>query len=194
MTGDRRHDRGADQHRTDWRTGPTSAAPTGAGVGRRLGDAGPGFHGTPRRARVAFDVTMDIDTPAYVISVAAQLTGLHPQTLRTYDRIGLVTPGGAVGGGRRYSMRDIETLRHVAQLTASGIGLEGVKRILELETQVELLSERVVELEGALDAAEALFERAAEQAAFLPELMPQTNQAVVVWRGRSSRRRSGGAS
>nr|WP_245941294.1 helix-turn-helix transcriptional regulator [Thermasporomyces composti] len=134
---------------------------------------------------------MDIDTPAYVISVAAELTGLHPQTLRTYDRIGLVTPGRSVGGGRRYSMRDIETLRRVAELTAAGIGLEGVKRILELEAQVERLSARVAELESALEEARAMAERAGEQASFLPELMPRSTQAVVVWQGRSSRRRRG---
>jgi MerR family transcriptional regulator, heat shock protein HspR len=63
------------------------------------------------------------EVPVYVISVAAELTGLHPQTLRSYDRLGLVRPGRALGGGRRYSWRDIELLREVAQLTASGIGL-----------------------------------------------------------------------
>jgi MerR family transcriptional regulator, heat shock protein HspR len=143
------------------------------------------------RSRMPFDVTMDADTPAYVISVAAQLTGLHPQTLRAYDRIGLVTPGRSVGGGRRYSLRDIETLRHVAQLTAAGIGLEGVKRILELEDEVDLLSARVMELEHALDTAEAMFERAAEQAAYLPELFPRASQAVVVYQGRTKGRRRG---
>jgi MerR family transcriptional regulator/heat shock protein HspR len=144
-----------------------------------------------RAAKQTFGVPMDIDTPAYVISVAAELTGLHPQTLRTYDRIGLVTPGRSVGGGRRYSMRDIETLRRVAELTAAGIGLEGVKRILELEAQVERLSARVAELESALEEARAMVERAGEQASFLPELMPRSTQAVVVWQGRSSRRRRG---
>ena len=69
------------------------------------------------------------DTPVYVISVAAELTGLHPQTLRTYDRLGLVIPDRAGGGGRRYTMRDIELLRHVARLTAEGLGLEGVRRV-----------------------------------------------------------------
>ena len=67
------------------------------------------------------------DVPVFVISVAAELTGLHPQTLRTYDRLGLVSPGRAGGGGRRYSWRDIELLREVAELTAAGIGLEGVR-------------------------------------------------------------------
>lgn len=89
------------------------------------------------------------DAPVYVISVAAELTGLHPQTLRAYDRLGLVRPGRAGGGGRRYSWRDIELLREVADLTAAGIGLEGVRRILELEHQARALRERVVELEAA---------------------------------------------
>lgn len=106
-------------------------------------------------------------TPVYVISVAAELTGLHPQTLRQYDRIGLVSPGRTGGGGRRYSLNDIEALRVVAELTAAGIGLEGVRRIIDLENQVlalrarntELL-ERARALQVALDqAAAALHER-----------------------------------
>ena len=95
-------------------------------------------------------------TPVYVISVAAELTGLHPQTLRQYDRLGLVTPGRTGGGGRRYSLRDIENLQEVVRLTASGIGLEGVKRILELEHQVGALQARNRELrarEAALRTA-----------------------------------------
>lgn len=84
--------------------------------------------------------------PVYVISVAAELTGLHPQTLRQYDRAGLVSPGRTGGGGRRYSLRDIELLREVAELTGSGIGLEGVRRILELEHQVAALRARNQEL------------------------------------------------
>lgn len=142
-----------------------------------------------RRSRPAFDVSMDAETPVYVISVAAELTGLHPQTLRTYDRLGLVRPGRSGGGGRRYSLRDIETLRHVTELTAAGIGLEGVRRILELESVVEALGARVQELEGALEDARLMFERAAEQAAYLPELLPRPSQAVVVWKGRARRRR-----
>ena len=98
--------------------------------------------------------------PVYVISVAAELTGLHPQTLRQYDRVGLVSPGRTGGGGRRYSLRDIELLREVAELTAAGIGLEGVRRILELEHQVAALRARnaelrreSAELRGALEQA-----------------------------------------
>ena len=93
-----------------------------------------------------------------MISVAAELTGLHPQTLRQYDRVGLVSPGRTGGGGRRYSLRDIELLREVAELTASGIGIEGVRRILELEHQVAALRARnselrhqVAELRAALE-------------------------------------------
>ena len=94
------------------------------------------------------------DIGVYVISVAAELTGLHPQTLRTYDRLGLVSPGRTGGGGRRYSLRDIELLREIAELTASGIGLEGVRRILELENHVSALRLRLRELETQLEATE----------------------------------------
>jgi len=94
------------------------------------------------------------DVPLYVISVAAELSGLHPQTLRAYDRMGLVIPGRTGGGGRRYSWRDIEMLREIAELTGTGIGLEGVRRILDLENQVAALRMRVAELEDELSAAE----------------------------------------
>ncbi|MEJ7628934.1 MAG: helix-turn-helix transcriptional regulator [Nocardioidaceae bacterium] len=95
----------------------------------------------------------DSGEPMFVISVAAQLSGMHPQTLRGYDRIGLVRPGRADGGGRRYSMRDVELLRTVAHLTSSGIGIEGVRRILELEHQVAALRSQVADLQGELAAA-----------------------------------------
>ena len=97
----------------------------------------------------ALEPTPD-DAPVFVISVAAELTGMHPQTLRTYDRLGLVRPGRTSGGGRRYSLRDIALLRTVAQLTSTGIGIEGVRRILELEDQLAALRVRVSELEAEL--------------------------------------------
>jgi MerR family transcriptional regulator/heat shock protein HspR len=116
-------------------------------------------------------------TPVYVISVAAELTGLHPQTLRQYDRAGLVSPGRTGGGGRRYSLNDIEALRVVAELTAAGIGLEGVRRILELENQVLALrarnaelGRRVTELTAALEAAMAALH---ERKPNLPALRPR---------------------
>ena len=73
------------------------------------------------------------DAAVYVISVAAELTGLHPQTLRAYERMGLIQPGRTGGGGRRYSHRDLERLREIADLTSAGIGIEGVRRIMDLE-------------------------------------------------------------
>jgi len=101
------------------------------------------------RSPLGFDPS-DADAPVFVISVAAQLSGMHPQTLRGYDRIGLVSPGRAGGGGRRYSMRDVELLRTVAELTSSGIGIEGVRRILELEHQVGELQVELAQTRRAL--------------------------------------------
>jgi MerR family transcriptional regulator/heat shock protein HspR len=124
------------------------------------------------------------DVPVYVISVAAELTGLHPQTLRTYDRLGLVSPGRAGGGARRYSLRDIETLREIAALTAEGIGLEGVRRILGLEDQVAILRDRVRDLEEQLALAEHALRRTITErtARNLPAVPEPPGQAVVVWR------------
>ena len=101
------------------------------------------------------DVTSEFelsdDTPMYVISVAAQLSGLHPQTLRAYDRLGLVSPGRTAGRGRRYSLRDILILREVQRLSQEeGVNLSGIKRILELENEEHrnrmLLAEMHVEI------------------------------------------------
>jgi MerR family transcriptional regulator/heat shock protein HspR len=127
------------------------------------------------------------DVPVYVISVAAELTGLHPQTLRAYDRMGLVRPGRTGGGGRRYSWRDIEMLREVAELTSSGIGLEGVKRILELENQVTALRSRVAELEDELTATQYALQKTISDATRqaqtqnLPAIRP-SGHAVTIWR------------
>lgn len=115
-------------------------------------------------------------TPVYIISVAAELTGLHPQTLRQYDRIGLVSPNRSGGGGRRYSLDDIELLREVAELTSAGIGLEGVRHILQLRSEVRTLQRRnakltqqVSELGQALElAVEALQERSSRLPAIRP--------------------------
>ncbi len=93
---------------------------------------------------------MDETSPLFPIAVAADLSGLHPQTLRQYDRLGLVSPGRTPGQSRRYSMRDVVQLREIARLTAEGLNLEGIRRILELENQVTMLAGRVRELESAL--------------------------------------------
>jgi len=129
------------------------------------------------------------DAAVYVISVAAELTGLHPQTLRAYERMGLITPGRTGGGGRRYSHRDLELLRVIADLTAAGIGLEGVRRILDLEHQVAALQHRNEELRAELESArEALLmagaaRRTTTAASRVPALRdPAPGQQLVVWR------------
>src|SRR6266536_2046601 len=94
------------------------------------------------------------DAPVFVISVAAQLAGMHAQTLRQYDRLGLVTPGRTIGGGRRYSARDVALLREVQRLSQDeGVNLAGIKRIIELESHVDALQQRVAELTDELRGA-----------------------------------------
>ena len=127
------------------------------------------------------------DTPVYVISVAAQLSGLHPQTLRSYERMGLIMPGRTGGGGRRYSHRDIELLREIASLTAGGVGIEGVRRILELEHQVAALRSRNEELAAELAATRDAFRAAVTSRRTDPNKLPVLRQpdapsSMVVWR------------
>lgn len=129
----------------------------------------------------------DPDRPVFVISVAAELAGMHAQTLRGYDRLGLVSPGRAAGGGRRYSARDIALLREVQRLSQiEGINLAGVKRIIELEQLVDKLHARIEALSAELDAAHVAAEQAAAvvHASYRRDLVPisQEQQALVVWR------------
>ncbi|MEO6512290.1 MAG: helix-turn-helix transcriptional regulator [Nocardioides sp.] len=133
--------------------------------------------------------TPEPDKAVYVISVAAELTGLHPQTLRGYERMGLIAPSRTGGGGRRYSARDVELLRSIADLTSSGAGIEGVRRILELEHQVDALSRRNEELVAELEVTRrALLEAARARrpdvpASRLPVLrQPDPSGQMVVWR------------
>lgn len=112
------------------------------------------------------------EAKVFVISVAAELSGLHPQTLRTYDRLGLVQASRTTGGGRRYSLRDIELLRMVASLTSEGLGLEGVKRVIELEQRVAALQQTVSELQAELASA--------RQTPNLPAI--QARHHVAFWR------------
>ena len=93
---------------------------------------------------------MDERSPIFAIAAASELAGMHPQTLRQYDRLGLVSPTRTAGQSRRYSMHDVLQVREIARLSAEGLNLEGIRRILELENQVAALSSRVRELEGAL--------------------------------------------
>ncbi len=88
----------------------------------------------------------------YVISIAAQLSGMHPQTLRQYDRMGLVSPGRASGRGRRYSLRDIASLRNIQRLVGDGINLAGIKRIIELESAVANMALEMAKLRTEVDA------------------------------------------
>ncbi|GGI46592.1 transcriptional regulator [Agromyces flavus] len=93
---------------------------------------------------------VDGESPLFVISVAAELAGMHPQTLRQYDRLGLVSPKRTAGKSRRYSMRDVAQLREIQQLSSEGVSLEGIRRVLGLENEVTELRARVRELERAL--------------------------------------------
>ena len=136
--------------------------------------------------RALFPPGTDEDTPVFVISVAAQLSGLHAQTLRSYDRLGLVTPGRTRGGGRRYSARDIAVLREVQRLSQEdGVNLAGIKRIIELENEVDALRGRVAELVEELAAAHAAAENAAAvvHASYRRDLVPVRQQtSLVVWK------------
>ena len=92
------------------------------------------------------------DEAVYVISIASQLSGMHPQTLRQYDRMGLVSPGRASGRGRRYSLRDIASLRNIQRLVGEGINLAGIKRIIELESAMASMAIEVAKLRTEVDA------------------------------------------
>ena len=126
------------------------------------------------------------ESPVFVISVAAQLSGMHPQTLRQYDRLGLVTPGRSGGGGRRYSARDVALLREVQRLSQEeGVNLAGIKRVIELENQVEALRIRVTELQAELDRTRR--DAADAREAARRDLVPvRESAALVVWRPQRS--------
>mgnify|MGYP000488085472 FL=1 len=98
------------------------------------------------------DPQLDDEAGLYVISVAAELSGLHPQTLRQYDRLGLVSPSRTTGRNRRYSLRDIASLRMVQRLVGEGINHAGVKRIIELETAMANMALEVAQLRIEVDA------------------------------------------
>ena len=121
----------------------------------------------------------------FVISVAAAMAGMHPQTLRQYDRLGLVSPTRTGGGGRRYSERDVEVLREVQRLSQEeGVNLAGIKRVIELENQVEALQQRVAELVEDLHQARSAADSAQVDvlASLRRDLVPVRRTALVVWR------------
>ena len=109
------------------------------------------------------------DARTFLISVAAELAGMHAQTLRTYDRLGLVSPERTSGGGRRYSQHDVDLLREVQRLSQDeGVNLAGIKRIIELTNQVEALQTRIKEMAREIDELRAQPSRS-------------TSTALVVW-------------
>lgn len=136
-------------------------------------------------ASVSFD-----DAKVLIISVAARMAGMHPQTLRQYDRMGLVQPGRAAGGGRRYSVRDVALLREIQRLSQDeGMNLAGVKRIIELEQLTYDLQQRLAQAQA--DLHEAHRRLAEYEALTYPrrDLVPTRNTptALVVWKPRSPR-------
>jgi len=150
-------------------------------------------------SRGAGGFSPDDETPVFVISVAAQLAGMHAQTLRQYDRLGLVSPSRTRGGGRRYSARDVTRLREVQRLSQDeGVSLAGIQRILDLENQVQALRSRVTELHAEVDAMKAVIgsgsrvfaagragEIIAVRAGRRPARSVSSSQSLVVWRPRS---------
>jgi MerR family transcriptional regulator/heat shock protein HspR len=120
------------------------------------------------------------ETRTFLISVAAELAGMHAQTLRTYDRLGLVSPQRSSGGGRRYSQHDVELLREVQRLSQDeGVNLAGIKRIIELTNQVQALQSRLAEMAENIENLRA---RQRRDIAVVPK-----STAVVVWQPRKRR-------
>jgi MerR family transcriptional regulator/heat shock protein HspR len=120
----------------------------------------------------------------YIISVAAELAGVHPQTLRIYERKGLIEPQRTEGRSRRYSDRDIELLQHIQELTNEGVGLAGVKRILDLEATVEAAEEEIARLRAQLRKARHEVAEAEERVhrKYRRDLVPVSKTVVRVRR------------
>jgi MerR family transcriptional regulator/heat shock protein HspR len=139
---------------------------------------------------INISVEQSSDAKVLIISVAARLAGMHPQTLRQYDRLGLVQPGRTGGGGRRYSERDVALLREVQRLShEDGVNLAGIKRIIGLEQFVADLQQRLAELEQQLDDAYTRIAQLEALGAYPGrDLVRQSRQstALVVWRPRRS--------
>jgi MerR family transcriptional regulator, heat shock protein HspR len=138
------------------------------------------------------EMTIDEFAPLFVISVAAELAGMHAQTLRSYDREGLVSPGRSRSGGRRYSQRDIALLREVQRLSQDeGVNRAGIKRIIELDAQVVALQTRMSELMAELEQTRAELRAAhREQAASIAEASEAVHRSyrrdLVPWQAPSS--------
>jgi MerR family transcriptional regulator/heat shock protein HspR len=118
----------------------------------------------------------------YIISVAAELAGVHAQTLRIYERKGLIEPARTEGGSRRYSDRDIELLQRIQELTNEGVGLSGVRRILDLEAQLEAAGAEIQRLQDQLDALRRELDDARRARPTGGELVPLAKTVVRVRR------------
>ena len=166
-------------------TGPRGRGPAAGGADGRANETAGGQQNSRG---------FEMDAPLFVISVAAQLAGMHAQTLRSYDREGLVSPGRTTGGGRRYSQRDIELLREVQRLSQDeGVNRAGIRRIIELEALVDVLREQLADAtteiaslradlrEARMDAANAA---ANAIAGLRRDVVPgrEPNTALVAWR------------
>lgn len=134
---------------------------------------------------------IDEETPIFAIAVAAELAGMHPQTLRQYDRLGLVVPARTQGGSRRYARRHVTQLREVAAMSAAGMSLPAIARIVELENTVRGLRRQVTDLEGRLqdeaDRRSRVFAAGASGSVVTLRQGTRVRRAteVVVWRPRS---------
>ncbi len=127
-----------------------------------------------------------VDDRVFVISVAAELAGMHPQTLRQYDRLGIVSPSRTPGRGRRYSLRDVAILREVQRLSVEeGINLAGIKRILALEAEVERLRAQVEALRDIVEPGRRVFTAGVTgDVHVVPrgQRAPRTEGALILWR------------
>jgi MerR family transcriptional regulator/heat shock protein HspR len=129
------------------------------------------------------------NTPLFVISVAAELSNMHPQTLRQYDRMGLVSPTRTLGQSRRYTMTDVAKLREISRLSQEGVSLEGIRRVLELVTENQDLKNRVRDLEVELanqvmnQPGKRVFAAGDQGVVSLsPGKRPERGGSVVLWR------------
>jgi MerR family transcriptional regulator/heat shock protein HspR len=131
----------------------------------------------------------DVDEPVFPISAAAELADMHAQTLRQYDRLGLVVPRRRAGGGRRYSLRDVATLREVQRMSQDeGINLEGIKRVLALKKRVDVLEAEVERLRPRADPGSRVFTSGPSGRVVIVErghrVSRDEGRGLVVWRGR----------
>jgi len=135
----------------------------------------------------AASISVEADAKVLIISVAARMAGMHPQTLRQYDRLGLVQAGRAAGGGRRYSARDVALLREIQRLSQEeGVNLAGIKRIIELEQLTFELQQRMEDLEAEVREARARLVEIESMAYPRRDLVPMSTAqaALMVWRPR----------